>query len=435
MRRILYDYSYATRGRSGIPNDTRSVSQILLSEESNDVDFLVFPRSFVKKYPLKLSIIETSEYVSASFKMNAGRTALPVGMMKFFSLAQAISVVPKLKIVLISDAFETQVKRLISNSNMSLNFPKRVFVVAISNLARFARPSYLGLFQFKTNSYDYYIQQQCDPIKVSKNTRHIVRLHDILPITNPQFFDDLAVTAFSKSLKKMLSQRDLIWVMDSRDSATEFQRIFGSGRKVHVIPCEVGAHLRKHVDLKTVKKNQILVVNTIEPRKNVLSAINAFRLALNNGLLPKNYKLFIVGGFGWQEEQLIRDLKGGKFGRNVIYYEDCGEEDLARLLNESKLLMSATYAEGFSLPPLEGMLFGCLPVVSRIPQHFETMGSHAIYFDEDVESIGVALKKAHLLASRNPKLKTKLNQHVNKNFSRPAISIKWNELFHKLENT
>jgi hypothetical protein len=260
MRRILYDFTYATRGKSGIPNDTRSVSQILLNEESNDVDFLVFPRSFVKKNVTKFSFIETSQYVSAALKINAGRTLLPVGVMKLYSLVQAISINSRLRMVLISDVFETQVKRLISNSNTSLIFPRKVFIVGISNLARFARPSSLGLFKLKTNNYDYYIQQQCDPIKVSKKTTHIVKLHDILPITNPQFFDDLAVTAFSSSLKKMLNQRDIIWVMDSIDSATEFQSIFGPGRKVHVIPCEVGAHLRRHVNLKTRKKNQILIV-------------------------------------------------------------------------------------------------------------------------------------------------------------------------------
>ncbi len=435
MRRILYDFTYATRGRSGIPNDTRSVSQILLNEDSNDVDFVLFPRSFVKKNAAKLSIIELSEYVSATFKINAGRTMLPVGIMKLYSLSQAISVNSRLRMLQISDVFETQAKRLISNSNMSLIFPRKVYVAAISNLARFARPSSLGLFRLKTNNYDYYIQQQCDPIKVSKKTVHIVRLHDILPITNPQFFEDLAVSAFSKALKKMLNQRDIIWVMDSAASATEFQNIFGPGRKVYVIPCEVGAHLRRNINLKTRKKNQIIVVNTIEPRKNILSAIEGFKSAVKNGLLPKNYKLIIVGGFGWQEEKLFRDLKSGKFGQNVIYHEDCGEEDLARLLNESKLLMSASYAEGFSLPPLEGMLFGCVPVVSNIAQHIETMGSRAIYFDEQKESIGIALKQAHVFASKGSKQKSLLNEYVEQNFSSNLISNKWNQLFQELENT
>ena len=434
MRRILYDFTYATRGKSGIPNDTRSVSQILLNEKTNDVDFLVFPRSFVRKNSARLSVIEISQYVSATFKMNAGRTVLPVGVTKFYSLLQALSLNSRIKIIAVSDIFETQARRLISNSNKSLVLPRRVFIAAISNLARFARPSSLGLFQIKTNGYDYYIQHQCDPIKVSKKTVHIVRLHDILPITNPQFFDDLAVTAFSKSLKKMLNQRDIVWVMDSTDSANEFQSLFGPDRKVHAIPCEVGAHLRPHVNLKTLKKNQIIVVNTIEPRKNVLSAIEGFRLAIRKGLLPKNYKLIIVGGFGWQEEKLYGDLKNGKFGRNVLYYDECREEELARLLNESKLLLSASYAEGFSLPPLEGMLFGCVPVVSSIQQHFETMGSHAIYFEEQIDSIALALKRAHVLASKDSKQKSLLNLYVNQNFSGNSISNQWNDLFQKMEN-
>ena len=60
-----------------------------------------------------------------------------------------------------------------------------------------------------------------------------------LPITHPQFFDDLGVKLFSKSLRIMLKGQKKIWVMDSVASAVLFKATFGEDLDVRVIPCAV----------------------------------------------------------------------------------------------------------------------------------------------------------------------------------------------------
>ena len=49
----------------------------------------------------------------------------------------------------------------------------------------------------------------------------------------------------------------------------------------------------------------------------------------------------------------------------------------------SKILASASYAEGFGLPPLEALAMGMSVVATSIPQHRETMGDFAAYFDSE----------------------------------------------------
>jgi glycosyltransferase involved in cell wall biosynthesis len=294
---------------------------------------------------------------------------------------------------------------------------------------RFARPKVLKCFKVKTNGYNYFIQQQLDPIAVSRNTKHVVRLHDILPITHPQFFDSTAVKAFQRGLETMLKNKEIIWVFDTKATSTEFLQLFGTHRTAHVIPCEVGSNFKEHIEIKVKDENLAVLLNTIEPRKNVSKVIEAFKFAKLAQKLPQDYKLAILGTNGWLEEGLYAKLAKGGFGDDVIFKDSPSGDDVADVLRRGKILISASSAEGFGLPPLEGMLFGCVPVVSDIPQHRENLGSHGIFFGESKSELIDALLEGHAKASISTVEDLKLMQsYVRKNFSSLHISRLWKKL-------
>ncbi len=382
--KILYELTYATRGQSGIPRDTKTVAQALAKDTGIEVDFLLNPRGYTRK---RKAFGENSKWMSSelgdALRREPGRSMIPPRAVSILILLQSIYSrpnLPKIKLDIMQkmnvyDFLGLQFQKSEARKN-------EIYLLSISYLARFARPGFLGVFKVKTSNYDFFIQQQLDPIKVSKQTKHIVRLHDFLPISHPQFFDSNAVRIFSKSLRLMLRGNKKIWVMDSHQTAEDFKTYFGQELNVHVIPCVVNANQVNPQEGK-LQKNQICMVNTIEPRKRVHLAIAGFRQAKELGLITEDWEFVIVGNEGWQESLLVGKLRKQLFGTDIKFVEGPPDFELQRIFKQSKIVISTSVAEGFGLPPLEGMASGCLPVISDIPQHRETVGNFGFYFGGD----------------------------------------------------
>lgn len=435
---ILYELTYATRGNSGIPRDTLAVGKILQANPNFHTDFILNPKGLTYRGKLvKKKEKWASVDLGNALRKDPGRSVLPrimqTPLVAFQSLSFLRSVTPysvskSLRDESIAHLNLTQKPASNGDSNEA-----KILLLPLSYAARFARPGFRRPFKLKRRGMDVFIQQQVDPISVSKSVIHIVRLHDFLPITQPQYFDDLGVKVFSKSLRAMLKGNKKIWVMDSQASADAFKATFGTELDVRVIPCAVMLG-DKSFDIQ-VKRNQILVLNTIEPRKRVMLAIEGFKRAKESGILDHDWKLIIAGGEGWQEEKLATRLRNFAFGHDVIFSESPTDFEVKTLLSESKILLSTSAAEGFGLPPLEGMAFGCIPVVSDIPQHRETIGEHGYYFEgakatDVAAALGSAVQQAAL---EDPTLKKRLQDHIEKHFSFETISSQWDEFFNALK--
>lgn len=443
MLNVIYDLTYAARGNSGIPKDTRSVAKILNRIPNTRTGYVISPKSFVSRYAYKSrsSPVGTSKLLSNVLenKTSLFFSNLPSKYVR--SILQSISLLPFLVVTKIK---QTQIKTLIKQlqiNNSDLKPIPYFWVLNISYLARFIRPKFLGLFRLKTRNADVFIQQQIDPIRVSPNTKHIVRLHDILPFTHPFFFTTKAQLAFRQGLVKMLSNKRIIWVMDTVASKNEFIEVFGDQLKVEVIPCEVGNGWNSDKALKNITKKPLkktcifLVVGTIEPRKNIDLIINTFLSLQNKGFLNStSCQLIIAGSAGWIQGELLNQLRSSKFEPNIKFVEGASDAFIGILYSKADFIISASEAEGFGLTPLEGMFFGCIPIVSNIPQHREIMGTNAIYFDTYEKSLTIAIEKAMAIPSKERlALRLKGHKFVTANYGEEAITQKWASLLKKLQ--
>lgn len=429
---ILYELTYATRGNSGIPRDTLAVAKILQADPNFHTDFILNPKGLTyrgKLIPKKVQWISVD--LGNALRAESGRSVLPrmlqIPLMVFQSTSLFRSLVPfPIGKSLREDTFRHL--NMSQRANVDGKDDSKIYLIPLSYAARFARPGFLRPFKLKKDDVDIFIQQQIDPISVSKSTIHIVRLHDFLPLTHPQYFDDMGVKVFSKSLRIMLKGSKKIWVMDSKASAELFKASFGQDLDVRVIPCAVML-ADKEFEIHA-KKKQVLVLNTIEPRKRVMLAIEGFKRAKDKGLLDHDWRLVIAGGEGWQEGNLASKLRKHGFGHDVSFSEAPTDFEVKTLLAESQIILSTSAAEGFGLPPLEGMAFGCVPVISDIPQHRETVGGHGFYF-EGSKATGVAAAlglAAEKVATGGVALISDLQDHIEKHFSFETITAQWDEL-------
>lgn len=428
--KILYEMTYATRGQSGIPRDTKSLAQVLLNNSKVQTDFLLNPRSYTKKRKVSSQVSRwISNELGDALRPEPGRSAIPPVFISTLILVQSFSLrrtIIRLKL----DSMQT--KNVFDFLKLKVDTDggnnSSVYLLLISYLARFARPNFFGPFKVKTKGYDFFIQQQVDPIKVSRRTKHIVRLHDFLPISHPQFFDQNGVKVFSKSLRVLLKGREKIWVVDSNQTAKDFKNYFGEGLNVHVIPCVVKVKTQNGANV--LRRNQICMVNTIEPRKRVSLAIAGFREAKTAGLVPEDWEFVIVGNKGWQEKNLVENLKKQLFGSDIRFMEGAPDFELEKIYTQSKILLSTSAAEGFGLPPLEGMAHGCFPVVSDIPQHHETVRDYGLFFEgDDPTNVAKKLGEAVKIVERGDDgLSRTLLEHVKANYSEEVIANMWSTL-------
>lgn len=140
-----------------------------------------------------------------SLRHEPGRSAIPTPITFGLIFCQSLSLNHRVTLDFLDERMTKNALRYLKVlQNNELRQKTRLALISVSYLARFSRPRYLKPFKLATPEYQVFIQQQVDPIAVGKKTIHVVRLHDFLPITHPQYFDQNGVKLFSKSLRIML---------------------------------------------------------------------------------------------------------------------------------------------------------------------------------------------------------------------------------------
>lgn len=119
------------------------------------------------------------------------------------------------------------------------------------------------------------------------------------------------------------------------------------------------------------RSKYILYLGTIEPRKNVVGIIEAFK---ESGLFAEGFELIIAGAKGWgfkQIEDLIKKTKGVKY----IGYVD--STDKISLYKNASLFVYPSLYEGFGFPVLEAMASGAPVITSNRSSLPEVAGQGA----------------------------------------------------------
>ena len=219
-------------------------------------------------------------------------------------------------------------------------------------------------------------------------------LHDILPITHPEWFFAGAQPWFARWLGHAAALADGI-VCNSRATADDLLAWLEQHPPVRPGALQVGyAHLG--ADLATTREREaeaaldaalnqalyarptLLMVGTLEPRKMHAQALQAFDLLWAEGT---DANLVIVGKPGWNVAELAARLKAHReLGRRLFWLDQANDAELLALYQRSSALLAASAGEGFGLPLVEAAQHG-LPILARdLPVFREVGGEHARYF-------------------------------------------------------
>lgn len=172
----------------------------------------------------------------------------------------------------------------------------------------------------------------------------------------------------------------------SQASKSDIMRIYGIPEaKIVVtypgIKAPVSVKTTSMDDLKkkyNLKGDFILFVGTLQPRKNIEKLIEAFSLLAP---INKDLTLVIVGKQGWLYEDILQAPKKFGISEKVKFVSFVPDDELPSFYKHALCFVLPSLYEGFGLPVVEAMSYGCPVITSNVSSLPEAGGDAALYVD------------------------------------------------------
>jgi len=167
---------------------------------------------------------------------------------------------------------------------------------------------------------------------------------------------------------------------------------------------------------KFFKKHQIerpyfLFLGTIQPRKNLIRLFEAYEQLcrrLSSQQFKKSKKinslpqLVLAGKVGWLSDSIMARLKRSSFAENIILTGYVPDDIKPALYEGAAASLLLGLHEGFGIPPLESLQYGCVPIVSNTTSLPEVVGNASLQVDPfDIKKISTTMEKALKLSIKN----------------------------------
>ncbi len=250
------------------------------------------------------------------------------------------------------------------------------------------------------------------PIKI-KGAKKITTIHDLIPLRlpyttldNKKFFYKIVKDSIKDSeIIITVSENSKKDILNTFDVAPE--QVYVTYQPLVLQPCLVSEERISNFLKKRYKldfKKYILFVGAIEPKKNLGRLIDAY------AEIDTDMQLVVVGKKGWLWEGEIGKLEsifGKNFARKVKFLEYVSNKDLKYFYLGAYCFVFPSLYEGFGLPPLEAMTFGCPVITSNVASLPEICGEAALYVNPyDVDDIKEKIEKL----INNPQLRAQLSE-------------------------
>jgi glycosyltransferase involved in cell wall biosynthesis len=278
-----------------------------------------------------------------------------------------------------------------------------------------------------TCGHDVFVAQTPFPGRVSRGTTLVVHYHDAIPVLMPHTISDRAfhqASHFQAMAANVRAGAHFVCVSDAtrRDLLSLFPEAEPLAHTIHNMlpthyypaepaPERVADIVRRHLhgefegkvrgkdrvfrlarafrteDEKTAfyahvlgpDSRFILMVSTIEPRKNHARLVEAW--AALRGAVDPDLKLLLVGHIGWDYQTALEGFLPWIEQGSLFLLHSVPADALRLLYRQAAVTVCPSVGEGFDFSGAEAMRCGGLVAASDIAVHREVYGDAALYFD------------------------------------------------------
>lgn len=311
-----------------------------------------------------------------------------------------------------------------------------------------------------TSDFDVMIAETPYPATVSMGTRLVIRYHDAIPMLMPHTISDrrfhqaFHYRALHKNVQSGAwfacvsdaTRKDLLSIFPKAEarcvtihnmvSHHYFRENSPANRVPEIVKARLNTDIKPRLEPARERNlfggniwgeplEYLLIVSTIEPRKNHLSLLTAWeRLRLER--FP-NLKLIAVGALGWHHKRIIHRFRPWMERAEVFLLEEVLASELRVLYRHARATVCPSFGEGFDFSGIEAMKSGGAVVASDIPVHREIYADAAEFFNPySVDALSHAIQSVidPLTSERRVGLVTR-GATVAERYSHASILPKW----------
>lgn len=299
--------------------------------------------------------------------------------------------------------------------------------MGLASLNIFPSPIYPKL---DTKGVTIFIAQTPYPARVDRQTTLVVRYHDAIPVFMPHtipnklFHQAIHYNGLMNCIKQNAyfacvsdaTRSDLLKIFPQvADRAVTIHNMvshhyFLEDSPVNRVPGIIRARLyeeskwlpdfltnrekesfySKHLNGEAMR--YLLMVSTIEPRKNHLRLLAAWEVI--KATIDPSLKLVVVGTLGWDNSAIGSAFKSWIEKGQLFMLNAVPAADLRSLYRHATATVCPSLGEGFDFSGIESMRSGGVVIASDIAVHGEIYGDAAEYFDSySTMSLVNSLKK------------------------------------------
>lgn len=200
----------------------------------------------------------------------------------------------------------------------------------------------------------------------------VVTVHDLIAIQFPELTRNSTALYYNMMLRHSCNKATRIIAVSNKVKSDLVEIFKIPEDRVAVIYLGIHSRFKRMLDdaeLLRVRVRYrlparfILFVGNIEPKKNLLVILKAFKMLREDPNV--DHKLVIVGRKAWKYKTVFTEVERLRLKDDVRFLGYLDEDDLPAVYSLSQLFLFPSIYEGFGLPPLEAMACETPVIVSR----------------------------------------------------------------------
>ena len=365
---------------------------------------------------------------------------------------------------------------MIAGANYRVNSTpwRQMHMAGLANLNVSQIPRYPKL---DTRDFDIFIGQTPYPARISKKTKMVIRYHDAIPVFMPHTIPEKAVHQATHFYALKSNVKSGAWFSCvSEATRQDLLRLFPEVSERSVVIHNMVSHhyyddeapfdlvpgiiraryygfdpnvkdspwvpkfltLREQEaffakNLPTSNDRYLLMVSTIEPRKNHLRLLAAWEVV--KAEIDPSLKLVVVGTLGWDNDSILKGFKSWIDRGQLFMLNSVPAPDLRVLYRHAAATVCPSLGEGFDFSGVESMASGGITIASDIPVHREVYDDAAEYFDPySTMSLVSALEKV-LYSTDSSVIQAKMRERgkvVSSRYKPEVILPQWESFLHRV---